>query len=94
MIPPASNNSFLSDEASADNYDSDDDTIHSGDEELSQADVDFLDDCSLEASGSELVNHVSLSPALGADHPPPKKAAGSLRWNVRTLVSVKINYTF
>ena len=68
---PARNNTFLSDEASADNYDSDDDTIHSGDEELSQADVDFLDDCSLEASDSELVEHVSLSPALGASPPPP-----------------------
>ena len=70
---PARNNTFLSDEASADNYDSDDDdcTIHSGDQELSQADVDFLDDCSLEASDSELVDHVSLSPVLGASPPPP-----------------------
>ena len=68
---PVHNNTFLSDEASADNYDSDDDTIHSADEELSQADVDFLDDCSLEASHSELVEHVSLSPALGASPPPP-----------------------
>ena len=68
---PARNNTFLSDEASADNYDSDDDTFHSGDEELTQTDVDFLDDCSLEASDSELVEHVSLSPALGASPPPP-----------------------
>ena len=64
---PARNNTFLSDEAAADNYDSDDE----GGEELTQTDVDFLDDCSLEASDSELVEHVSLSPALGASPPPP-----------------------
>ena len=52
------------DEASADNYDE-------GGEELTQTDVDFLDDCSLEASDSELVEYVSLSPALDASPPPP-----------------------
>ena len=64
---PAHNNTFLSDEASADNYVSDDE----GGEELTQTDVDFLDDCSLEVSDSELVEHVSLPPALGASPPPP-----------------------
>ena len=61
---PARNNTFLSDEAAADNYDE-------GGEELTQTDVDFLDDCSLEASDSELVEHVSLSPVSGANPPPP-----------------------
>ena len=56
---------FLSDEALADNYDSDDNTICSSLDDLSQADVDFLDDCSLDAFNSELVEHVSESSALG-----------------------------
>ena len=45
--------------------------IDEGGEELTQTDVDFLDDCSLEASDSELVEHVSLSPVSGANPPPP-----------------------